>query len=162
MSDNTPDTAPAGAAEKIISHSYNEFVLDLPEHWKGVPANEPDTLSFRSDLEQAVITVSAEFYVIPADKMEAIAAHCADSRLKNLHEMRGEVNVLSRIIKPVATGEGLEVVFGAEVPGERIFLYVGYVTSHKVFNFTLACLPERNAAAALFDKVIPGLQVKMP
>ncbi len=157
-----PDPAAPGA-DKTVNHSYNEFILQLPSHWKELPSTEQDTLTFRSDVEQATITVSAEFYEIPAEKMDAIAAHCIDSRLTGLQEVRiSKVNVLNRSIKPISGGESREVVFGAELPDERIFLYVGYVTPKKIFNFTLACLPDRNAAAVLFDKVMASLQVKLP
>ena len=158
----TTDTT-ATTADQAVNHSYNEFVLQLPSHWKEMPSVEKDTLIFRSDIEQATITINAEFYVIPAEKFDAIAAHMADSRLQGLQQVRSDkINVLSREIKPIEGGEGREVIFGAEIPGERIFLYLGYVTPNKVFNCTLACQPDRNAAAALFDRVIPNLQVKLP
>lgn len=158
---NATPAAPTG--EQAVNHSYNEFILQLPSHWKELPTVETDTLTFRSDIEQATITVNAEFYVIPEDKFDAIAAHCIDSRLDGLQQVRiDKVALLSRSIKPIEGGEGREVIFGAEIPGERIFLYLGYVTPKKVFNFTMACNPDRNAAAALFDKVIPNLQVKLP
>ena len=52
--------------------------------------------------------------------------------------------------------------YAAELPGQQSYLYMGYVSSRKVFNFTLDCEPDRDAAASLFNKIMANFRVMIP
>jgi hypothetical protein len=72
------------------------------------------------------------------------------------------VQVLQKSIKPHSGGIGLELSFAAEVPNEHVNIYLGYVTSRKILNFTLVCQPGKEAAAALFNQLVPNFRPRLP
>jgi hypothetical protein len=156
-------TSPPKPAEKLAEYSYNEFLLDLPTHWRQIPTSEDNSLNWRSDVENASITVSADFYQVPDEKAQALAEVCLKSRLEALERLApSNVNVLSQSIKPYSQGGGLELSFTAEIPG-NVYMYLGYVTPRKIFNFTLVCGPDKFAAADLYNKTMKErLRVKVP
>ena len=74
----------------------------------------------------------------------------------------GKVMVLQRSVKPYSGGDGLEMAYAAQIPGHT-YLYLGYVTTRKVFNFGLTCGQDKFAAADLYNKFLQGrLRVKLP
>jgi hypothetical protein len=62
--------------------------------------------------------------------------------------------VLQRNIQTHSGGCGLELSFAAEVPHEYIYIYLGYITSRKILNFSMLCKPDRRSAAHLFNKTV--------
>lgn len=155
--------SPSPAPEKLAEYSYNEFLLDLPTHWRQVPTSEDNTFNFQSDTEGAAIIISADFYDIPSTKAQAIAEKCIESRLEaHSQQFPDQVEVIQSGIKPHSGGIGLEMNYAAEVPGKHVFIYLGYVTSRKILNFTLVCRPDRMAAAALFNNTIAHFRAKLP
>ena len=154
-----PPKPPEDAA--LVEHAYNEFLLNLPAHWRQIPTQE-DSFNYYSEVDKASITISADFYVIPDAKAQACAENCLDGRLQALEKIDSTgVVVLNRTIKPYSGGGALEMHFEAELPGIQ-YLYLGYVSSRKIFNFTLVCEPGREAAGALFDKIMSNIRVMMP
>lgn len=158
-----PPAAAPKPAEKLAEYSYNEFFLDLPEHWRQVATSNDNTLNWHSEVDGAAITVSCDFYEVPDSKALGLAEACLDGRLKAMEALApGQVTVLSRSIKPYSGGGGLEMSFSAQIPGST-YLYLGYVTARKVFNFGLTCGPDKFAAADLYNLLMSGrLRVKLP
>lgn len=158
----SPPAAPK-PTEKLAEYSYNEFLLDLPEHWRQVATSSDNTLNWHSEVDGATITVSCDFYEVPDSKALGLAEVCLDGRHRALEALApGQVTVLSRSIKPYSGGGGLEINYSAQIPGST-YLYLGYVTARKVFNFGLTCGPDRFAAADLYNLMMSGrLRVKLP
>ncbi|MGM9485868.1 hypothetical protein [Ideonella sp. YS5] len=156
-------TPPATPKPKLHEYGYSEFFLALPAQWTQVPTAEDNTVNFHSAEQGAGITVSADFYEIPDAKAHALAEMNLSSRLEALEQATpSRVVVWQRSIKPHSGGAGLELSFAAEVPGEHIYIYLGYVTSRKILNFTLVCKPGKEAAAALFSQLVPNFQPRLP
>lgn len=158
-----PSAAPSQPEEKLYPYDYNEFMLSLPGDWKQVPTAEERTLNWYSEQEQASITVSVDFYEVPEDKWAAVAEVNLDGRHRALeHASVGPVSVISRSVKPYSGGGGLELSFAAQT-SETTYLYLGYVTSRKVFNFTLTSGAGKTAAVDLYNKTMQKrLRVKVP
>jgi hypothetical protein len=148
---------------KLAQHSYNEFLLDLPEHWRQIPVAESNTLNFASEKDGAALIISTDFYEIPATIETALAEKCLSSRL-NAHEQQfpGRVTVIRQSIKPHSGGSGFEMHYVADGGGEHLILYLGYVTSRKILNFTLVCKPDQMAAFALFNQMMGYFRPKLP
>jgi hypothetical protein len=158
-----PVTAHTQVPEKLVEYSYNEFFLDLPEHWKQHPTAEDNSFNWHSSVENAAITISADFYEVPDDKALQLAEVCLNGRNNAMEALApGKVTVLQRSIKPYSGGDGLEMAYAAQLPGNT-YLYLGYVTARKVFNFGLTCGPDKFAAADLYNKFMQGrLRVNLP
>ncbi|ROZ61387.1 hypothetical protein [Ramlibacter sp. WS9] len=158
----TPPVTPK-PAEKLVEYSYSEFLLDLPEHWKQYPTPQDNTFNWHSEVENAGITISADFFEVPDEK----AFECAEVCLKGRHDAMealapGQVTQLTRTIKPHSQGVGLEISYSAQIPGHT-YIYVGYITSRKIFNLGLTCGPDKFAAADLFNKTMrERVRVKLP
>jgi hypothetical protein len=150
-------------AEKLVEYSYNEFLLDLPEHWRQYPTPEDNTFNWHSEVENAGITLSADFYQVPDQKAYELAEVCLKARHDAMEALApGQVTVLSRSIKPHSQGIGLELSYSAQIP-EHTYIYLGYVTSRKIFNFGLTSGPDKFAAADLFNKTVrERLRVMLP
>ena len=156
-------TPPAPPVPKLHEYAYSEFALSLPSHWRQVPTTTDNALNFHSQELSASITISADFYEIPEPKAQAIADHCLSSRLNALELVTpGRVQVVQRTVKPHSGGVGLELSLVAEVPGEHVYLYLGYVTPRKVLNFTLVCPPGGQAAAKLYNETVPNFRPRLP
>lgn len=144
------------------SHDYAEFQLDLEARWQQVPTDEGGALHFQSDADGAAIIISVDFFDIPDDKAQGIAEQCLGSRLAAIQAASAKpVQVLSQAIKPHISG-GLEMSFASEVDGEHVHLYLGYVTSRKILNFSMVCQPGRHEAVALFNATVPGFRPRLP
>ncbi len=158
-----PPPAQPPPPEAKHAYAYSEFLLDLLPRWRQIPTAEENTLNFQSDADGAAIIISADFYDIPDDKAQAIAEKCLGSRLDALRKADpGAVHVLQQSIKPHSGGVGLELSLAAEVEGGAVHLYLGYVTSRKILNFSMICPPGRHEAAALFNATVPGFQPRLP
>ncbi|MET0349869.1 MAG: hypothetical protein ABW067_08785, partial [Rhizobacter sp.] len=72
------------------------------------------------------------------------------------------VEVFQRTIRPHSSGDGLELSLAVNVPGECVYLFLGYVTSRKILNFGLVCRPGPEAAAALFNELVPNFRPLLP
>lgn len=156
-------TPPAPPKPELHQYEYSEFLLALPSHWKQVPTSEENTLNFQSVEIGAGITISADFYEIPESKAHALAEKNLSSRLDALDRLTpGRVQILQRSIKHHSGGIGLELSFAAEVLNEHFYIYLGYVTSRKILNFTLVCTPGKEAAAALFNGIVPNFRPRLP
>jgi hypothetical protein len=149
------------APEARHAYPYTEFLLELPACWRQTPAQEDDTLHFISDRDGAAIVISADFYDIPDDKAQGLAEQVVASRIEALERASGgPVQLLHRAIQPHSGGVGLELSFAAET--DHVHLYLGYVTSRKVLNFSMVCQPGRQAAVALFNATVPGFRPRLP
>jgi hypothetical protein len=147
----------------LHEHAYNEFVISLPAHWQEFPNAEDGTTTFHSDEAGAGITISADFYAIPESKAQEIAEQCISTRLDALDSVTpGQLELVQRSIKPLSTGNALELSFIAEAPGEHVYIYLGYLTSRKILNFTLVCKPGRSVAASLFNEVMESFRPRIP
>jgi hypothetical protein len=92
-----------------------------------------------------------------------VAEKCLASRAEALEKAGpGRVALIQRSIKPHSGGVGLEMSLVAEIPGECVYLYLGYVTSRKVFNFTLVTPPNQVAAFGLYNKTMGNIRVQLP
>ena len=147
---------------KLHEYAYTEFKLSLPLHWKQIPTAEDNMLNFHSDEVGAGITISADFYEIPGDKQQSFAEQNVSSRLEALERATPGAKTFLRTIKPHSGGVGLEMTLAVEMPGEYVYIYLGYVTSRKILNFTLVCKPDRDAAANLFNEIIPNFRPLLP
>jgi hypothetical protein len=158
-----PAQTPAKPAEKIVEYSYNEFLLDLPDHWRPVAAPENNTLCWASEAANAAITVSIDFYVVPDEKAMGVAQFCVQQRHQALEKSApGRVTVLQESVKPYSGGGALELVYAAQIPGST-YMYLGYVSARKIFNFTLTSGADKSVTAALFNRIVGGwLRVKLP
>jgi len=155
-------TQPAPPKPKLAEYSYNEFLLDLPSHWKQLPTPEDNSFNFYSEMDGASITISADFYAIPDDKAVRFAENCLESRHHALEtQFPDQVEVIRRTAHPHSGGSAIELMYGAEIPGSMYF-YLGYVTSRKILNFTLVCKPERAGAAVLFNSIISNFRPRLP
>jgi hypothetical protein len=157
--------APSLAPEKPMLHSYDysEFRLALSPDWQQLSGAERNTLHFNSAELGASITVSLDFLEIAQAKAAAMAEKSLSARLELLEHMApGRVRLLQRNIKPHSGGGGLELSLAAEVPGEQVCIYLGYVTSRKILNFSLVCRPGRQAAAALFNEIVLNFRPRLP
>lgn len=156
-------TPPAPPKPALHEYRYSEFLLALSPQWKQVPTADDNTVNFQSSELGAGITVSTDFYEIPDANAHALAEKNLSSRLEALERLApGRVAVLQRTIKPHSGGIGLELAFAAEVPGEHVYLYLGYVTSRKILNFTLVCKPGKEAAAALYNQLVSSFRPRLP
>jgi len=150
-------------AEKTFEYAYNEFYLKLSAQWRQIPTPQDNSFHFYSEALKAAIIVSADFYEIPEETLAMVAERCLGSRREAVENLApGKVALLQRSIKPHSGGSGLELSLGAEVLGKNIHLYLGYVTSRKIFNLTIVCEPDRPAAEQLFNEVVANLGVKLP
>lgn len=157
----TPPQA-AAPVDQLHEYSYNEFQLALTSDWKLVPTVTDGSTSFHSDRAGAGITVSTDFYDVPESKAIALGEKNIASRLEALEARNpGQVVVLRRGIKPHSSESGLELTFAAELPGEYVYLFLGYVTSRKMLNFTMVCKPDKQSAAALFNKTVGNFRPKL-
>jgi len=158
-----PLTPPA--QQPPVKHTYDgsEFLLDLLPKWRQVPTDEDRALNFQSDEDGAVIIISADFFDIPADQAQGIAEQCISSRIEAIQVASAKpVQVLKQSIKPHTGGVGLEMSFASEVEGEHVHLYLGYVTSRKILNFSMVCQPGKQEAVALFNATVPGFRPRLP
>lgn len=106
-----PVTAHTQASEKLVEYSYNEFFFDLPEHWKQHPTAEDNSFNWHSSVENAAITISADFYEVPDDKALELAEVCLNGRNDAMEALApGKVTVLQRSVKPYSGGNGLEML----------------------------------------------------
>ena len=157
---STPEVKPT---EELVDYTYNEFLIRLPKHWRQVPTSEENSFNWYSEVDAASITISADFYQIPPEKEQLLAEKCLLSRFEALERVDpGKVTILSQGIKPHSGGVGLEINFNAEVPDKHVYLYLGYVTTRKIFNLTFVCKPDRAAAASLYNKTMESIRVKLP
>lgn len=156
-----PLTPPRAAPAQ--EHAYPDFSLELPSRWRPIPTEEENTLSFQSDADGAVIIISADYFDIPDDRAEALAQQCLDARIE-AHRQAGEgpATVLQQGIRPHTSGLGLEMSYAAETEGGPVHLYLGYVTSRKVLNFSMVCQPGKDEAVALFNATVPGFRPRLP
>jgi hypothetical protein len=154
---------PVKEAEKLVEYSYNEFFLDLPEHWRQVPTPEDRTLNWHSAVENASVTISVDFYEVPEEKALKFAEVCVNGRNDAMESLApGNVMVLQRSIKPYSGGGALEMAYAAQIP-DHTYLYLGYVSARKVFNFGLTCGSDKFAAGELYNKFMKErLRVKLP
>ena len=154
---------PTPRPEKFVEYSYNEFWLDLPEHWKQYPAPDKNTLNWHSEKEGASIIVSVQYFATPKEKWEELANVIIQSRL-DVHEDQypGQVEVLHRSVKPHSGGEGLEISYAAEAAADTVFIFLGYVTSRKILNLQMVCKPDRHEAARLFNNTMRKFSAKLP
>jgi len=144
-------------------YAYSEFLLELEHKWRQVPTDEDDTLNFFSDADGAALIISADFYDVPDDKAQGLAEISVASRIEAFQKASaGPVQVLQRTIRPHSGGVGLEMSFVAEAEGEHVHLYLGYVTSRKVLNFTMVCQPGKHDAADLFNATVRGFRPRLP
>jgi hypothetical protein len=156
-----PPPAPQPAIKH--RHEYSEFLLELLPRWRQIPTEEDSALSFQSDDDGAFIIISADFFDIPADQAQGIAEQCISSRIAAIQSASAKpVQMLQQSIKPHAGGIGWEMSFASEVQGEHVHLYLGYVTSRKILNFSMVCQPGRHAAANLFNATVPGFRPRLP
>jgi hypothetical protein len=157
----SPDTT---RVDRVVEYSYNEFLLDLPEHWQPATADERNRLNWVSSRLDAAITVSVDFYEIPEEKLPELAEFILSSRTSALQQLGAtEKDVLSRSIKPHSGGIGLELSLVAQLPDSTHQIYLGYVTSRKIFNFALTCSKaNREGAAAMFNDLMQNLRVQLP
>jgi len=160
---NLSPAAPPPPSEKLFPYDYNEFLLSLPEDWKQVPTTEERTFNWLSEKEQAHISISVDFYEVPQSKWAAFAEVNLSSRQKGFETASGgDVTVISRTVKPYSGGGGLELSYAAH-DAKMTYLYLGYVTSRKAFNFTLTYGADTAAAVALYNKTLQQrLRVKIP
>ena len=158
-----PPQPPARPAEKIVEYSYNEFLLNLPDHWRQVRAPENNTLCWASEAANAAITVSFDFYAVPDEKAMDVAQFCVQQRRQALEKAApGQVPPLRESVKPYSGGGALELAYAAQIPGST-YMYLGYVSARKIFNFTLTSGADKLAAAELFNRIVGGwLRVKLP
>ena len=157
----TAQAAPAKPEPHRYEHS--EFLLVLSSDWKQVPTAARDRLKFSATGLGANIAVSVDSREIPDAKTAAIAQENLSLQLQAIEQLApGRVQLLHRNIKPHSGGVGLELSLAAEVPGEHVHVYLGYVTSRKVLNFMLVCRPGRQAAAALFNDIVPNFRPRLP
>ncbi len=148
---------------ELHEYQYNEFLLSLASHWKQVLTAEEGVLNFHSAELGAGITISADFYEIPIDKAHAIAEKCISARIDAYEQLApGRVHVLKKTIKPHSGGIGLELSLAVEVPNEHVTVYLGYVTSRKILNFTLVCKPDKESATQLFNQIAPNFRPRLP
>ena len=159
----TPPTPPAPQPLVKRSYDHSEFLLELLPQWRQIPTDEDSALNFQSDDDGAVIIISTDFFDIPDDQAQGIAEQCISSRIAAMQSASAKpVQVLQQAIKPHAGGVGLEMSFASEVEGEHVQLYLGYVTSRKILNFSMVCQPGRQAAVALFNATVPGFRPRLP
>ncbi len=149
--------------EKLYPYEYNEFCLYLPEDWKQLPTPEERTFNWYSEPAQAGISVSADFYEVPESKWADFAEVNLNSRHQAFLKVSdGKVNVVQRSVKPYSGGGGLELSYVAH-DSQMTYLYLGYVTLRKIFNFTLTCGADTAAAVDLYNKSMQErLRVKIP
>jgi hypothetical protein len=158
-----PSATPLPPVEKLYPFDYNEFTLSLTEDWRLIPTVEERTFNWYSEKEKAGITVSADFYEVPENKWAAFAEVNLNSRHKAFEGIADEaLTVINRSIAPYSGGGGLELSYVAH-DAKTTYLYLGYVTSRKIFNFTLTYGTDRMAAIALYNKTMQErLRVKIP
>jgi hypothetical protein len=148
---------------ELHEYQYNEFMISLAPDWKQIPTAEADMLNFHSAELGAGITISADFYEIPVDKAQALAEKSISARIDAFEQLSpGRVHVLQRTIKPHSGGIGLELSLAVEVADEHVTIYLGYVTSRKILNFTLVCKPNTQSAIDLFNKIVPNFRPRLP
>lgn len=153
-------TPPALARQEYDS---SEFQLDLAATWRQIPTQEENALNFQSDAHGAAVVISADFYDIPDDQALALAEQCISSRI-DAHRLSGQapLTVLQQGVKPHSSGAGLEMSYAAEAEGGHVYLYLGYVTSRKILNFSMICPAGRHEAVALFNATVPGFRPRLP
>ncbi|WP_457421816.1 hypothetical protein [Roseateles sp. P5_E7] len=158
-----PLTPPAPQPPDRRTYDNSEFLLELAAKWHQIPTDEDGALNFQSDDDGAAIIISADFFDIPDDRAQDIAERCISSRIAAIQAASAKpVQVLQQAIKPHTGGVGLEMSFASEVAGEHVHLYLGYVTSRKILNFSMVCQPGRQEAVTLFNATVPGFRPRLP
>ena len=160
-----PQAAPttATAAAPRTDYAYNEFVLSLPSDWAPTATPQENSFNWFSQQAGASITVSVDFYEVSDALAVSLAEKNLLARQEGLERSAPKpVTVIERSIKPHSGGVGQEMIFAAEVQGECFYLYMGYVTPRKIFNFTLVSQAEQAQAFALFNALMGSLRVNLP
>ncbi len=158
-----PAAEHAGHADELVRYDYNEFQLALPADWRQDLRSEDNAFAWWSEAEHAAVNISVDFYEVPQGKWQTFAEHILGARHEALESgAAGQVDVFLRSIRPYSGGGALEISYAASVP-HQTYLYLGYVGSRKVFNFSLTCEGDRRAAVDLFDQFMATrLRVKVP
>jgi hypothetical protein len=143
---------------------FNEFRLALADDWKQWNGPDTNTLSLYSEQRNAGITLSAQFYEIPVDRLQDVAEKVLESRQAAHAEQFVSIEYLQQSIRPHSTGAGLEIFYAAQAAEDnKTFCFLGYVTSRKILNLfveTSEC--DLDNAAALFSSVVAGYEPKLP
>lgn len=149
--------------EELFPYDYGEFVLSLSKDWRQIATADERTLTWRSDRHSAEILVSADFVEVPESKWAVMADAALNSRHKVLAEVLDQsLTVFNRSAKPYSGGGGLELSYAAH-SNDTIHLYLGYVTSRKIFNFSLTGGTNRQEIIQLFDRIMERqLRVTVP
>jgi hypothetical protein len=148
--------------ERGMFYEYSEFGLELSEDWKEAEPIEPNLVCFDSELQGASITLSAMFYQIPPDKIEAIGQQALQSRIAAHAEQFHEISYLRQSVRPHSSGTAFEVFCMAEAQ-EGFICFLGYVTERKILNFFIeADTHDYSSAATLFNKLIGGFGPVLP
>jgi len=74
----------------------------------------------------------------------------------------GRLEVLRRLIWLRSGSSDIEMTYAAEVEGEHLFLYFGYMTSRKLLGLLLICRPDRGAASRLFTETLGRFRARCP
>lgn len=144
-------------------YPYNEFMLELPEHWRQYANPDPGAVAFHSEQLGASLIVSVQFFEISQDKAEAVAANNLDARIATHEEQfPGRVETLRRSVQQHSAGKSLETSYVAEVEGEALFMYVGHVTPRKIQSALMVTKPDRQVASSIFNTTMQGYFPKTP
>ncbi len=153
----------AAAPPPLTDYAYTEFVLSLPANWSQITTPQANSFNWFSEQVGASITISVDFYEVHDAMAVALAEKNLAAREDGLQRSAPKpVTVIERSIKPHSGGVGQEMIFAAEVKGECFYLYMGYVTPRKIFNFTLVSQAEQAQAFALFNALMGSLRVNLP
>lgn len=156
-------TPPPPPRPALVAHEFNEFVIELPTHWRQLPTPQDNTFTYESPVDKATLVISADFYEISADKAQLIAEKNLETRLAaNVERTGAPIDILSQGIQPHTSGAGLELHYMAAGADGQVVAYLGYVTSRKILNFTLVCRGDLAKAIALYERTSARFRPKLP
>ncbi|RSZ36892.1 MULTISPECIES: hypothetical protein [unclassified Variovorax] len=157
-------SSPIGTdAAATVRHAHEEFYIDLPLHWKALGNDDPDTLNFQSEAEDASIILSLRtFETLEESDLDA-AERNVNAQIEFYSQTYpGRVETLWRMARPHSGGVGAEMSYAVDADAQRIFLYLGYVTQRKLVNLLVIGGPDREKSKRLFFDAVSKFRAKSP
>lgn len=146
-------------------YPYNEFLLDLPYHWRQYANPDPAAVSFHSKALDASLIVSVQALdgSVADQDAEAAAASNLDARIDAYsQQFPGRLAVLHKSVERHWTGRAFEGRYTAEVEDQAVLQYIGHVTPRKIQSALLITKPDRAAASGIFDSIMQGYFPRTP
>lgn len=154
--------SPAPTESGLNTHTTTAWSIDLPKPWKVVPGGHENTVTFRSDADDAALMINVDYFDIPPDKARATAERLINTRLATLEQQSpGQVDMFDSGVQAHGHGQGLEMYYAAHVEKRDVVMYFVYILPRRVVNLTLVSQRDRQEAMGLLRAVHSHFQPRL-